>query len=87
MRIWKYTLKFADTQSVLMPEGAKPLSVQVQGEAPQLWALVDEKKPLAARTFATYGTGHPLPNDAPGSYVGTYQMHDGALVFHVFEKA
>jgi hypothetical protein len=31
-----------------------------------------------------YGTGHDMPDD-PGQYVGTFQMHGGALVFHLFE--
>ena len=90
MRIWKWTLQVTDTQSLPMPAGAKVLGVQPQGDfplRPQLWALVDEKAPVADRTFATYGTGNPMPDGDPGKYVGTYQMHGGALVFHVFEKA
>ena len=84
-QIWKWTLEVLDKQSLPMPEGAQVLSVQAQGGAPQLWALVDPKAYGCFRTFATYGTGQPMP-DEPGVYVGTYQMHGGALVFHVFEQ-
>jgi hypothetical protein len=84
MRIWKWPLIVADLQSVALPEGAKLLSLQAQGDMPQLWALVDERAAIEHRTFATYGTGNPIPSD-PGAYVGTYQIRGGTLVFHVFE--
>ena len=86
MRIWKWTLQVTDLQSLALPEGAKLLAVQAQGDMPQLWALVDEKALIEHRTFATYGTGNPTPDGDLGQYVGTYQTHGGALVFHVFEK-
>lgn len=84
MRIYKYTLQTIGEQTIPMPSGAKLLSVQTQNDAPQVWALVDERNPVANRKFATYGTGHPMP-DAPGEYLGTYQIHGGMLVMHVFE--
>ena len=88
MRIWKWTLDVIDLQYVQMPRGAKVLSVQMQGGAPQLWALVDEKETQEPRAFTTYGTGHPLPEVLDyGRFVGTYQVHNGELVFHVFEQA
>jgi len=31
-----------------------------------------------------YGTDNPIP-DEPGSFIGTFQMPGGALVFHVFD--
>jgi len=86
MRIWKWTLAVKDLQVVELPMGAKVLSVQVQGEGPQLWALVDEHQPLKqARRIAIYGTGNPMPDD-PGEYISTFQMHGGELVFHAFER-
>ena len=85
MRIWKWELKIADQQFLPIPEGAKLLAVQMQDGMPQLWALVNEKAFIELRNFATYGTGNPVP-DEPGEYVGTYQLRNGALVFHVFEK-
>lgn len=85
MRIWKVTLRAEDIQNFAMPRGAKPLTVQVQGGEPQLWFQVDEKEPMIERrTFATYGTGNPIPNE-PGNYIGTYQVQQGLLVFHVYE--
>ena len=83
-RIWKWTLAVTDKQSLQMPKGAKILTVQEQGGMPQLWAYCDPTEPLETRTFRIVGTGNPIDQD-PGDYIGTFQMRDGALVFHVFE--
>lgn len=85
LTIWKWTLQVAGTQQVLMPRAAKLLSVQMQGEMPQLWALIDPAEPRESRTIRIIGTGYPIDGD-PGDYVGTFQMSNGALVFHVFSK-
>lgn len=84
MRIWKFELAVTDQQTLMMPEGAKLLSVQMQGDACCLWALCDEEMAPEPRHIAIYGTGNPLP-DQPGKYIATFQMHGGALVFHAFE--
>jgi hypothetical protein len=67
-----------------MPAGAKVLCVQSQKGDPQIWALCDKKADLEARKFLVVGTG--LEFDPRGySYVGTFQVHGGELVFHLFE--
>jgi hypothetical protein len=81
--IWKYQIKTTDLQSIEMPEGAEVLCVQLQAGSPCLWVLVDPRQPSVARQFRVHGTGHPV--ESVGRYVGTYQLHGGALVFHVFE--
>ncbi len=85
--IHKYRLSAGSDTAVMMPEGADVLTVQMQHGRPCLWAVVDLEAPLERRHFLTYGTGHPLSEGLGGdlTYVGTYQMEDGALVFHVFE--
>jgi hypothetical protein len=63
----------------------------VQHGQPCIWArvVVDKDHPLRERWFRVAGTGHPLegtmPSDHDGDYVGTFQLSDGALVFHVFD--
>lgn len=87
--IWKFPLQTTDQQSLEMPESAEILSVQVQGETPCLWALVDPQAIRLTRVFETFGTGHPVPVDAGHirrKFIGTYQLLSGALVFHVFER-
>jgi len=91
--IWKYPLETTDVQTVMMPKGAKPLTVAVQGSQVCLWALVDSEADPEARDFVIYGTGHPVRDVVKRdvgevqTYVGTYQLDNGSLVFHVFEIA
>jgi hypothetical protein len=82
-RIWKYPLELASEQALLLPANARILCVQVQDGTPCTWALVTPGMAVEQRTFLTYGTGQP---GAHGDYVGTYQLHDGGLVLHVFEE-
>lgn len=75
---------------------AVPLSVQPQrlrdGRIePQMWVRSPEEAILPdhhcpPRRFYICGTGHKLHPNA-GKHLDTFQMHDGALVFHVFEGA
>lgn len=81
--IFKYPFYVTNAQQLWMPEGAKPLCVQVQDGSPQMWALVDQYADQKIYTFRVYGTGNPLPNDNPGEYIDTFQL-DG-FVWHVFQ--
>lgn len=81
--IWKFPLIITDHQSVPMPTGATLLDVQMQGDSPCLWALVDPK--TTSRTpvhIGMRGTGQPI-SEPVGNYIATFQT--GPLVFHVFE--
>lgn len=80
--IWKWKLEPFTT--IQMPKDARILTVQVQYGKPCLWALVDPTKELCSRNFQVYPTGGNLP-DKPGEYIGTLQMHEGNLIFHVYE--
>lgn len=82
--IYKYQLQPLDRQLVPMPNGAQILTVQMQGEHPCVWAMVDIDKPVVVREIRMYGTGHPIDHD-PGRYIGTIQMRGGQLIFHFFE--
>jgi len=87
--IWKYPIKTTDTQELAVPERAHILCIQVQeGFGPCLWALVNAENKLETRTIETFDTGHPMHVDmgVDRAYIGTYQLHGGALVFHVFER-
>lgn len=84
--IWKYDLP-AIGGSIELPRSAEILTIQTQYGQPKLWALVsmDDQEPPVKRTFKVYGTGHVLP-DNPGKYIGTFQMFEGKIVFHLFEE-
>lgn len=85
MTIYKYALPVEDSATISMPRGARILCVQTQYSEPQIWAVVDSTAPKVARKLAVRGTGHDAAGLYSGAYVGTFQMHGGALVFHVFD--
>lgn len=84
--IWKFALALVDVQEIQIPKRARVLCVQLQHGAPCLWAHVDPDNMTEVRRFRIVGTGHPAPEDVSG-YIGTFQIHGGALIFHVFEGA
>jgi hypothetical protein len=82
--IFKYPLKVTDVQTVEMHRNAQILTVQVQGETPCIWALVDTEEQMWRYEFKTYDTGGFM-GASHGSYVGTYQLAEGRLVYHIFK--
>ena len=82
--VFKYPIPMKDRFDLALPTGAQVLTVQTQRGEPHLWALVHPGLPPETRSFHLYGTGHPVDH-APLRYVGTFQLEDGRLVFHVFE--
>lgn len=85
-RVYKYALPIDDWVSVTMPYGAEPLCVQVQHNAPWLWARVRVDNPPAVHHFRVAGTGHDLGSNV-GRHIGSIQLAGGNLVFHVFAEA
>ena len=81
--VWKFPVAMTDIQSVDMPMGAEILTAQMQGEQCCLWALCEPQNAKRLRTILIHGTGHPVGDIA--RYIGSVQMMDNALVFHVFE--
>ena len=84
-QIYKYLLTIDANNSIELPKNSKILSLQLQNNNPCIWVLVDPKEPLEVINFVTYGTGHEIKSGL-GDFIGTYQLHDGALVFHVFKQ-
>ena len=82
-RVYKYDIDVLDNFVLELPEDAQILTVQMQYGSPVIWALIDDDKPLKERKFRLAGTGHPIEENV--KYIGTFQLMDGALVFHLFE--
>lgn len=83
--IYKYPLEIIDEQVVLLPAYARILTVQAQHDAPYLLALVNPNLPNEVPvTIRMFGTGHPIEDSDGLEYVGTFQILEGDLVFHVF---
>lgn len=83
--IWKYEVPISDLFTLRMPQGAKLLDVQLQAGIPQLWALVDPSAPVVSRGLRLHGTGHDIA-DSIGEHVGSFQLRNGQLVFHLFDQ-
>jgi len=85
LTIWKYQLEVVGTNTVQIPRGGRVLAVQTQRDIPCIWVLVDPDNSLEAWRFYVYGTGHEVLSD-PDDYLGTVQVLNGRLVFHVFGR-
>lgn len=82
--VYKYPVTTSFTLRI--PVDAEVLSVQCQHGDPQLWVKLDTVAPSVERRFQVYGTGHEIhPEWAAAKFVGTFQMAQGGLVFHLFE--
>lgn len=90
--IWKFSFSVGDEFYIKMPAGAQILHAGPQGNSSPLevyiWALVntDPDAPQVKRRFALRGTGHPCDKLGDARHVSTFMLHDGALVFHLFDR-
>lgn len=81
--IYKYNVPVTDHPVVVLPRGAKILTVGAQQNYIYVWALVDStKKPEVTRQFRLVGTGHPIEKDNL-RFIGTVFV--ACLVYHLFE--
>ncbi len=85
--IWKYPIPITDAFTIDMPRGARILSLDTQNGGPTIWALVDPAAEKVPRAFRLFGTGHEVEIDTErADFIGTFQVSDGALVFHLFAR-
>jgi len=85
--VYKYKLQIGGEQQIELPIDAEILTVQVQRGKLCLWALVDTESVVkVTHRFYVYGTGHNVHDDEHKKYIGTFQLADGDLVFHVFKE-
>ena len=87
-KIWKFVLPPTKVSQIMMPVGAKVLSVMEQNNEPVLWALVDPEKTLETRGFRLVMTGEEFDDENTGNYIGTFTVFRSTLllVVHVFEE-
>jgi hypothetical protein len=84
--IWKFPLTLTECQQVLMPEGAKIMTAQIQAGDLYLWARVNPAAARRGRVIRIIGTGHAIENDDCLHYIASVQANGGALVWHIFEE-
>lgn len=85
--IWKTVLEPTDLQEIEVPAGAEMLCARDQHDQLAVWYRCDPEAPKERRKIAICGTGHPAPGRDGSRYLGTGSLHDGQLIFHVFEQA
>lgn len=86
--IWKYDVLIANFFEIEMPKDAEILSFQTQKNKLQIWAMVDPDNVHEKRIFRIIGTGQDIADNIagnPGNYIGTAQMENGMLAWHLFE--
>lgn len=83
--IWKFPFKITDRVEIQMPDGAEFLHVAEQNGQACMWCKVDSDAPTKLRRFELRGTGHRL-DGTEGDFLGTFLMHDGGFVFHLFDR-
>ncbi len=86
LTVCKYKLNISDrTQEIEMPIGSEILCVQIQYGEPVIWAKVNPDNETETIKIITVFIGSPMTGEE-GRYIGTYQIREGSLVFHVFEE-
>jgi hypothetical protein len=92
--IYKYPLSMDIHHNLVaeleMPKSAKILDIQMQGNMPVIWAIVNPKKEKRKYIFHVFGTGFELEDydKKHYEYVKTVQQHTlmgSILVWHIFE--
>ena len=81
--IYKYACPIDDAVDIKLPAFAKVLTVAAQGPETFIWCAVDTDAPKQTRRFHWRETGHDITSLS--NYVGTVQLNEGRLVFHLFE--
>lgn len=76
-----YPLPLADN-TISIPEGAEPLSVEVQNGITVMYARVNTEEPLETRRFMVFQTDAPMPRNLGLTYIGSFRYKE--VVFHTF---
>ena len=84
-KIYKYPIPIEDKITLTLPVNSDILTVQIQKGEPVVYALVGTVLKMERdRKLELYGTGMEVPENR--IYIGTFQMLNGALVYHLFEN-
>lgn len=84
-KIYKYQVLIADESELELPERAKILTFQAQNDEAYIWAIIDtDIKTIEKVKFRMFGTGHSIREIDGLKYIGTIQIYNGSLVWHLF---
>jgi hypothetical protein len=84
-KIWKYEVRnlWEHLVPLRLPKGSKIQSVMVQAGRPVVYSVVElPATSMETRYLKFYATGETFQG---GEYIGTVELEDKKLVFHVYE--
>ena len=88
MIIHKISLQLVDKQTIIIPAGAKILTVQDQRGILTLWYAFSEEAfsniTNDNRVIHIIGTGNSFPEAYPINYISTVQLNQ--FVWHIFQE-
>lgn len=85
--IYKYPLELGYTeQNIQIPEASQVLDIQMQGDTPVLWALVDPRKQLQQMSVDIYMTGQEIDIEHWDMFEIEHfkTLQIGDMVYHFF---
>jgi len=85
-QVWKFEIPECDAFNINAPGEIKWLDAQVEHGIPFVWGVVSTDSPPISHVLFLRGTGHPFTGQE-GDHIGSFQLDNGALVFHLFEEA
>lgn len=89
--VWKFAIPIRDYFELGLPVHSTILHVGTQNGVPYLWALCNPAATDKVKyRFRLAGTGHPIeygPREEWPTYLGTFMLHEGGLVFHLFLRS
>ena len=72
--IYRYQLFISNEIEISLPFGAIILTVQTQGDAVYMWALVDPSQPMNERRLSVFATGYPIDRRGALNYIGSLSI-------------
>jgi hypothetical protein len=85
--IHKYPFTIEDKFYRMLPVNSKIIHVDCQRGIPMMWVLhTTNTEVVETRFFRIYGTGHEIENVERLTHIATFQMHNGDLIWHLFEE-
>jgi hypothetical protein len=86
MKIYKYPIPMTSKFSLSLPKDSKILTFQAQNNISCIWfSFPANTNEEIFRKFEIYGTGDDIISPYNLEYIGTVQLADGKLVWHLFE--
>lgn len=88
MKVYKYPVRVNTLETIILPVGAKPLSIAFQYDQVYVYALVNTaEEQTEAFDIIVAGTGEELPENIEAfDYLNTIQMFDQQWNLHGFYK-